>query len=913
MASIDVAKRIFHFGGGNADGDPSLKALLGGKGANLAGMAKLGLPVPPGFTIATPVCLEYQASHALPSGLMDEVRNSVQVLETLTGKRFGGGDDGGSCAPLLVSVRSGAAVSMPGMMDTVLNLGFTPAVAADLAKRAGERFAADSERRFIQMFGNVVAGIPGDRFEQALHAAKAEHEAASDTDLGATALTSLVETYRSIYAEETGSPFPDDPWDQLTRSIEAVFASWDNPRAVTYRRIQRIADDIGTAVTVQAMVFGNLGEHCGTGVGFTRDPSTGEKVFYGEYLANAQGEDVVAGIRTPLPVKDARAEALGLPGSALETRHSAVHDQLMSVAETLEAHYSDVQDLEFTFEGDSLYLLQTRTAKRSGRAWLMTQVALVDEGAISPKQALLRIPAESLAQVLAPALDAAAASGKVLARGLNAGPGAATGKIAFDADDADARAAAGEAVILVREDTTPEDIHGMYAAQGILTARGGLTSHAAVVARGMGKPCIVGCGTLRVDEHAKTLGFEGSDVVLGPGDTLTIDGSTGAILQGAQAITNSEVLQVVVDRTLAPEESPTAQAFQRVMAWADEFRRLGIRTNADTPNDAAVAKALGAEGIGLCRTEHMFFEQSRIFAMRRMILAPTQALREQALADIEPMQTADFKGLFRVMRGAPVTIRTLDPPLHEFLPHDDADIAELAQHVGHTVEAVAARVAALRESNPMLGHRGCRLGIAYPEITRMQARAMTRAALEVAQEGVEVTLEIMIPLVGSARELQLQRAEVQSEVDALCKAAGRSVAAKIGTMIEIPRAALTAGEIAPHAEFFSFGTNDLTQMTLGVSRDDAGSFLPDYVAKGIYAVDPFVSVDVAGVGRLMRWAVTEGRAVRPDLKTGICGEHGGDPATVVFCHELGLDYVSCSPFRIPVARLAAAQAALRDA
>jgi len=907
MAAADQAKRIYHFGGGTADGDETMKALLGGKGANLGAMARMGLPVPPGFTLATPLCLAYGVSKALPHGLMDDVRKAIGKVEALTGKTFGKGPD-----PLLVSVRSGAAVSMPGMMDTVLNLGMNPEVSAALGALAGERFAKDSERRFIQMFGNVVDGIEGKNFEAALDAVKHDKGVIEDTALDAAALDDVIARYREVYQAETGRSFPDDPWEQLQRSIEAVFASWGNIRAVTYRRINQIPDDLGTAVNVQAMVYGNLGDDCGTGVGFTRNPSNGAKGFYGEFLPNAQGEDVVAGIRTPIPVKAAQAAAVDLAGLSLEERHPQIHGELMAVATKLEDFYGDVQDLEFTFERDTLYLLQTRTAKRTGHAWLMTQTDLVAEGKITPNQAIARIPATSLAQVLAPSLDTSAASSKPLAQGLNAGPGAATGRIAFTADDAEARAALDIPIILVREDTTPEDIHGMHAAQGILTARGGLTSHAAVVARGMGKPCIVGCSALRIDEANETLTIEDSDLVLGPGDTITIDGTTGAVLLGEQAITTSEVLQVLVDRTLPESESPLAAAFNKVMKWSDDARKLEVRTNADTPNDALVARALGAEGIGLCRSEHMFFETDRILAMRRVILSSKKRHREAALAGIEPFQKEDFKGLFRVMRGKPVTIRTLDPPLHEFLPHSEEDIKALARQGRWSVEQVRSRIAALRESNPMLGHRGCRLGILYPEITRMQARAIASAALEVAAEGVDVQAEIMIPLVGHVRELALQRAEVEAELDELFEKAGRRVNIRIGTMIEIPRAALTAGEIATEAQFFSFGTNDLTQMTLGVSRDDAGTFLPDYVGMGIYTMDPFVSLDQSGVGRLMRIAVREGRKERPALKVGICGEHGGDPSSVGFCHTLGLNYVSCSPYRVPIARLAAAQAALAD-
>ncbi len=899
-------KRLYFFGDEHTEGDGTMKALLGGKGANLAEMARLGLPVPPGFTITTKVCNDYDPAQGLPAGLMDEVRAAIARLEKATGKGFGDPDN-----PLLVSVRSGAPISMPGMMDTVLNLGLNPTVADGLAVKADSvRFARDSYRRFIQMFGNVVQEVSGHVFERELNAVKAERGVTEDTELDADALSDVIARYKTVYQAETGEAFPDAPWAQLERAIEAVFKSWNNPRAITYRRLNRIADDLGTAVNVQAMVFGNLGEDCGTGVGFTRNPSTGEKHFYGEYLPNAQGEDVVAGIRTPLPVREARAPGLGLEGRSLETAFPSVYTALMDVAEKLETHYKDVQDLEFTFEHGKLYLLQTRTAKRSGPAWFVTQVAFVDEGVVDMNTALSRIPADSIPQLLAPMLDPKAdTAGRELAKALNAGPGAAHGKIAFTADDAEARAAKGEKVILVRDETTPEDIHGMHAAQGILTARGGMTSHAAVVARGMGKPCVVGASMIHVDAEAQTVTF--GKTVLGPDDEITIDGSTGQVFAGAVDIMPSEVLQVMVSKTLDPADAPLYQAFSRIMAGADEVRRLLVRTNADTPHDTEVAVALGAQGIGLCRTEHMFFEAERIKAVRKMILSNTREEREAALAEIEPMQAEDFRGIFRALAGRPATIRTLDPPLHEFLPHDDDDIAALAADFGRSVEEVNRRIEQLREANPMLGHRGCRLGIAYPEITAMQARAILRAALDVMDEGVEVHPEIMIPLVGNYREFVLQREIVMTEAEALFESMGRSVEFLVGTMIEVPRAALTAGEIAEHAQFFSFGTNDLTQMTLGVSRDDAGSFLPSYVTKGIYDADPFVSLDTVGVGRLVKLAVNEGRATRQDLKVGICGEHGGDPATVGFCHEVGLDYVSCSPYRVPVARLAAAQAALK--
>ena len=906
-----MAKQIYFFCGGDADGDGTMKALLGGKGANLAEMSKIGLPVPPGFTLSTQLCLDYQASQKLPEGLMSQVRATMERLEAQTQKTFGRGDK-----PLLVSVRSGAAVSMPGMMDTVLNLGLNLEVRDALETLSGSaRFARDSHRRFIQMFANVVDGVDSEYFEHELESLKKARMVNNDTELKASDLDRLIERYLQVYAEQTGRSFPTDPWEQLERAITAVFASWSNTRAITYRRLNRISDDLGTAVNVQAMAYGNLGDDCGTGVGFTRDPSNGERVFYGEFLPNAQGEDVVAGIRTPYPVREARARLLGLQGHSLEETFPAVYERLMKVAQLLEGHYRDVQDIEFTIEHGELYLLQTRTAKRTGQAWVRTQCELVDEGTITPQDAVLRVPADTLSQLLAPNRDpqaalAAKAEGRLLAVGLNAGPGAATGKLAFTADDAHERTQAGEKVILVRHETTPEDIHGMYAAEGILTARGGLTSHAAVIARGMGKPCVVGCQDLHIDLEARCLRI--GEHELTSGHEVTIDGTSGEVYAGTISIVPSEILQVEVEGTLKAENAPVYQSFARLMGWADEFRRLGVRTNADSPEDSKVALALGAEGIGLCRTEHMFFDADRIRAMRRMILAASQDEREAALAEIEPMQREDFAGIFRTMGSRPVTVRTLDPPLHEFLPHTVREIEEIAREFQRPFDEVKKKVDSLHESNPMLGHRGCRLGIAYPEITRMQARAIIGAALEVASEGVDVRPEIMIPLVGNVTELALQKAEVIAEIDALFESVGRKVDYLIGTMIEIPRAALTAGEIAKEAQFFSYGTNDLTQMTLGVSRDDAGAFLPDYVERGIYTADPFVSVDKTGVGRLMKISSVEGRETRPDIKLGICGEHGGDPDTVHFCDSLGLDYVSCSPYRVPVARLAAAQATLQS-
>ena len=904
-------KRIFFFGDANTEGSGKQKNLLGGKGANLAEMALIGLPVPPGFTLSTTVCGEFQNSNTLSKEIMEEVRRSIGRLEETTGKGFGNPE-----APLLVSVRSGAPVSMPGMMDTVLNLGLNLEVRQGLEQLSGSGvFARDSHRRFIQMFGNVVSGIAGEHFHRELKAVKAFYNADLDTELNQEALDEVIERFLQVYEDKTGERFPEDPWIQLERAISAVFASWNNDRAIAYRRINRIADDLGTAVNVQSMVYGNLGNDCATGVGFTRNPATGEKRFYGEFLANAQGEDVVAGIRTPFPVLAERAATIKVPGCSLEETFPQAYQELMDVAQVLEKHYRDVQDLEFTIENNRLYLLQTRRAKRTGHAWLRTQVELVHEGIISKKTAVERVPAFSLAQVLAPSLDNADArvaetEGRKLAIGLNAGPGAATGRIAFNSDDAFKRADAGEKIILVREETTPEDISGMHAATGILTARGGLTSHAAVVARGMGKPCVVGCSALHVDAENETLSV--GSKVFGRADTITINGSDGSVYLGDIKIVASEVLQVLNEKTLLARNAPTYRAFSELMGWADEFRKLGVRANADNAHDSDVALDLGAEGIGLCRTEHMFFETDRIAAVRQMILAHSVAERKAALAQIEPMQTADFHDIFKTMGSRPVTIRTLDPPLHEFLPHNAGEIRSLAAQMGLPASELNRRVNALRESNPMLGHRGCRLGMHYPEITAMQARAVLRAAVQVKADGIEVKPEIMIPLVGHVAELKDQRAVVLEAAEEVFEETGSSVEFIIGTMIEVPRAALTAEAIAKEAQFFSFGTNDLTQMTLGISRDDAGSFLPDYVRKGVYEVDPFVSLDIDGPGRLLRFAVNEGRKSRPDIKLGICGEHGGDPDTVHFCHEVGLDYVSCSPYRVPAARLAAAQAQLSE-
>ncbi|MBR56959.1 MAG: pyruvate, phosphate dikinase [Myxococcales bacterium] len=904
-----TTQNIYFFGDDNTEGDSSMKSLLGGKGANLAEMARIDLPVPPGFTITTDVCTRFQEVGGLPDGLMDDVRASIARLEKTTGKTFGGGSH-----PLLVSVRSGAPISMPGMMDTVLNLGLNSAVRDSMEELSGSgRFVRDSHRRFIQMFGNVVKGLDGEAFEHELSAVKKDRGVENDYDLSAEDLDEVIRRYMAVYEGQAGESFPEDPWDQLEAAIHAVFQSWGNPRAITYRRLNRISDDLGTAVNVQAMAYGNLGNDCGTGVGFTRDPSNGTREFYGEYLVNAQGEDVVAGIRTPLPVRAERAAELDLAGQSLQETFPAVFDQLMGLAAQLEKHYKDVQDIEFTIEHERLYLLQTRTAKRTGHAWLISQTAMVDEGLIEKSDAVTRVPADALTQILAPTLNPSEANrarhdGRLLAIGLNAGPGAAQGTIAFTADDAAERTNQGQKVILVREETTPEDIHGMDAAQGILTARGGLTSHAAVVARGMGKPCVVGCSSIRIDSERNVLIADGRE--FSADDLITIDGTTGEVFAGTIDISASEVLQVHIEKTRSADDSDICQAFDQILNWADDIRTMGIRTNADTPKDSEVAIALGAEGIGLCRTEHMFFDTDRIRAMRQMILSRTPEEREAALRQIEPMQAEDFRGIFRAMGSRPVTIRTLDPPLHEFLPHGGPEVEELAQSLGMSAAAIHTRIDELREMNPMLGHRGCRLGLMYPQITRMQARAIITAALDVAAEGIDVHPEIMIPLVGNVQELSLQKEEVIREAEALFEERGQTVDYMLGTMIEVPRAALTADEVAAEATFFSFGTNDLTQMTLGVSRDDAGSFLPDYVQYGIYPADPFASIDTSGVGILMQMAVDKGRQARPDIKLGICGEHGGDPSSIQFCAKLGLHYVSCSPYRVPIARLAAAQAAL---
>ena len=884
-----MAKWVYSFGGGTAEGSAGLRALLGGKGANLAEMSAIGLPVPPGFTITTEVCTAYYAGErCYPAGLEPEVEQALAQVETAVGRRFGD-----PANPLLVSVRSGARASMPGMMDTILNLGLNDATAAGLAQSSGDaRFAYDSYRRFIQMFSSVVLGLKHYHFEEILELAKDDKGKHLDTELSAADWQQVIERYLAKVREETGADFPQDPRQQLWAAIGAVFGSWMNDRAVTYRKLHAIPADWGTAVNVQAMVFGNRGEDCATGVAFTRDPSTGENAFYGEYLVNAQGEDVVAGIRTPqhLTLAGKQANRSKLP--AMEEVMPEVFRQLVEVRGLLERHYRDMQDIEFTVEQGRLYMLQTRAGKRTAAAALRIAVEMVEEGLIGEEDAVLRIEPAALDQLLHPTLDPKAPR-KLVSRGLPASPGAASGKIVFTAEEAEKQATAGEKVILCRIETSPEDIKGMHAAAGILTTRGGMTSHAAVVARGMGRACVVGAGELRIDYRKGELRVR--DRALPAGTVVTIDGSSGEIFEGA-----------------VPTVEPVLSGhFTTLMAWADRVRRLRVRTNAETPLDARTAVKFGAEGIGLCRTEHMFFDAERIVAVREMILADSEEGRRRALAKILPMQRQDFVQLFRIMDGLPVTIRLLDPPLHEFLPHEEAEMQQVAAATGATLDQVRARAMKLAEANPMLGHRGCRLGITYPEIYEMQARAIFEAAAEVTRSGGTVEPEIMIPLVAWSKELELLRALVDRVAAAVQRETGTRVAYLVGTMIELPRACLVAGEIARTAEFFSFGTNDLTQTTFGLSRDDAGNFLPAYEARGIIEQDPFISLDLDGVGQLVRMGTERGRAARPSLKVGICGEHGGDPASVIFCHHAGLDYVSCSPYRVPIARLAAAQAALK--
>ncbi|PCI99097.1 MAG: pyruvate, phosphate dikinase [Alphaproteobacteria bacterium] len=886
-----MTKWVYNFGKDNNDGDASLRNLLGGKGSNLAEMASLGLPVPPGFTITTEVCTHYYDNgNEYPAELIAQVEESLAAVEKDMGMEFGGVDN-----PLLVSVRSGARVSMPGMMDTVLNLGLNDETVVGLAKQANdERFAWDSYRRFIQMYGDVVLGVDHHDFEDILDTYKRDEGLAQDTDITAEGWKEIVGEYKDLVERELGKPFPTDPKEQLWGAIGAVFSSWMVPRAITYRKINEIPANWGTAVNVQSMVFGNMGDDCATGVAFTRDPSTGENYFYGEYLVNAQGEDVVAGIRTPHSLTKLGREKEGSKHLSMEENMPEVFKQLDELRLKLETHFRDIQDIEFTVQTGTLYMLQTRTGKRTAAAALKIAVDMVEEGLITQEEALLRVEPQSLDQLLHPTLDPNATR-NVISKGLPASPGAASGVVVFTANEAEIKSHAGESVILCRQETSPEDIHGMHAAAGILTSRGGMTSHAAVVARGMGKPCVAGAGDLYIDQNDMVI--RKGDIEIKEGDTVTIDGATGEIMIGSV-------------ETIKPKLS---NDFEILMGWADARRRMGVRANAETPLDAETALSFGAEGIGLCRTEHMFFDPERIQNVREMIFASNEAERRAALDKLLPAQRSDFESLFEIMNGLPITIRLLDPPLHEFLPHSEKDIATFANNTGLDEGRVRIRLSELDETNPMLGHRGCRLGVTYPEIYEMQARAIFEAAVNVAvKTGNSIIPEVMIPLVGACKELELMRDVVENAAKAVFEEKGSSVEYMVGTMIELPRAALTADQIAENADFFSFGTNDLTQTALGMSRDDASSFLPYYTEKGIYERDPFVSIDVEGVGALIEIARDKGRSTNPNIKLGICGEHGGDPASIAFCEKIGLDYVSCSPYRVPIARLAASQAAIRE-
>ncbi len=884
-----TAKKVYLFSAEKNEGNRYMKELLGGKGANLAEMCALKLPVPPGFTVTTEACLDYEKANKVFSvEIKQQVQDAIKEIERLTGKKFGD-----HANPLLFSVRSGARVSMPGMMDTVLNLGLNDQTIVGLSKQTGnERFAWDSYRRFIQMYSNVVMGMNTSLLESTLEDLKEARGVHDDPQLTGADLKELVGHYKRIVAEETGKQFPQDPSEQLWLAVAAVFKSWNNARATKYRELHGYPHDWGTAVNVQSMVFGNMGEDSATGVCFTRDPSTGLRRFFGEYLVNAQGEDVVAGIRTPWPINDSSKNESNKNFKTLESLMPVAFKELCQIYDKLEHHYKDMQDIEFTIEKNKLYILQTRSGKRTAQAALRIAVDLVDEKILTESEALLKINPEDLNQLLHPRLDPKAAK-TLLATGLPASPGAGAGQIVFTSEKAVALAEQGIKSILVRQETSPEDIAGMASAQGILTARGGMTSHAAVVARGMGKSCVAGCNALVINHKEMTMTLGGKK--FREGDNLTIDGGTGEVFEG-------------IVPTL---EAKISDEFALFMAWADKYRKLKIRTNADNPHDSEQAIKFGAEGIGLCRTEHMFFAPERILSVRQMIFATTTAERAKALAKILPYQREDFVGIFTIMKDKPVNIRLLDPPLHEFLPHEKEEKLELARTIGLSLQELEDRQESLHEMNPMLGHRGCRLAITYPEIYRMQVRAIVEAALDVKKKGIIVKPEIMIPLVGYDKELSLLRAETEAEVQAVLKENNEKLEYKIGTMIELPRAAITAGDIAKHADFFSFGTNDLTQTTLGISRDDAGKFLPAYVGRGIFSVDPFVSLDQTGVGFLIKHAATEGRKANLKLHVGICGEHGGEPKSIEFCHNVGLDYVSCSPFRVPIARLAAAQAAIK--
>ncbi len=886
-----MTKWVYSFGKDKNEGNTSMRNLLGGKGCNLAEMASLGLPVPPGFTITTEVCTAYYENNQnYPETLKAQVNEALAHVERSMGMTFGDSEN-----PLLVSVRSGARVSMPGMMDTVLNLGLNDDTVQGLVKQSNDpRFAWDSYRRFIQMFGDVVLGVDHHDFEDVIEGYKRDMDIRQDTDITAEGWQEIVGEYKRVVHRETGKPFPHDPQEQLWGAIGAVFKSWMVPRAITYRKIHEIPENWGTAVNVQSMVFGNMGEDCSTGVAFTRDPSTGENYFYGEYLINAQGEDVVAGIRTPQSLTKYGREREGSTLPSMEEAMPEVFKQLDDVRITLETHFRDIQDLEFTVQKGKLFMLQTRTGKRTAKAALKIAVDMVSEGLITQEEALLRLDPQSLDQLLHPTLDPKAHK-EVITKGLPASPGAACGRVVFTSEEAEERTHAGDTVILCRQETSPEDISGMHVSAGILTSRGGMTSHAAVVARGMGKCCVAGAGELHIDAKARLIRI--GDRVIRAGDLLTIDGSTGEVMLG------------VVD-TIQPEMSGD---FGTLMGWADARRRMVVRTNAETPLDAKTAREFGAEGIGLCRTEHMFFDSGRIQNVREMIFARDEDTRRKALDKLLPEQRSDFSALFEIMSGLPVTVRLLDPPLHEFLPHAPEDIENFSKAAGIKQDDVLRRLEDLHESNPMLGHRGCRLGVTYPEIYEMQARAIFEGALEAAgKTGKTVTPEIMIPLVGTRQELAMMRKVVENTAKAVFAEKGKTLEFIVGTMIELPRAALTAEQIALEADFFSFGTNDLTQTTLGISRDDAASFMPTYIGYGIFERDPFATLDVDGVGQLVRIAKEKGRSVNPALKLGICGEHGGDPASIAFCESVGLDYVSCSPYRVPIARLAAAQAAIRE-
>lgn len=892
-----MTKWVYKFGNGKAEGKASDKNLLGGKGANLAEMSSIGIPVPPGFTISTEVCTYYYANgKTFPADLAEQVKEGVTFCESIVGKKFADPND-----PLLFSVRSGARISMPGMMDTVLNLGLTDETVKGLAKASGdERFAYDSYRRFIQMYSDVVMGVKHENFEHALTALKDKKGYKSDTDMTVDDLKELIAEYKKI-GEKFGKPVPQDPNEQLWGGIGAVFMSWMVDRAIYYRKLNDIPEDWGTAVNVQTMVFGNAGDDSATGVCFSRDPSTGKNAFYGEFLIKAQGEDVVAGIRTPQQISKEGKKERGSDLPCMEEAMPELYKQLCDIRETLEKHYRDMQDMEFTIQNGKLYMLQTRNGKRTAAAAVKMAVDMVNEGLIDKKTALMRVEPKQLDDLLHPTLDPKAKKdaikeGRLLTQALNASPGAAVGQVVFSADDAEKWAEEGKKVVLVRVETSPEDIHGMHSSQGILTARGGMTSHAAVVARGMGTPAVCGAADVKVDYAAKKMTIKGVEIK--EGEVITLDGTTGEVINGAVALKDAEL----------------TGDFGVFMGWADEVRKLKVRTNADTPHDAQVARKFGAEGIGLCRTEHMFFDPMRIKHMREMILAENEEARRAALAKLLPYQREDFKGLFLALEGLPVTIRLLDPPLHEFLPTKEPEQREIAKELGISLEAVQARVHQLHEANPMLGLRGCRLGLTYPEITEMQAQAIFEAAVEASKElGKQVEPEVMVPLIDTKKELDMMKAIIVKKAEEVMEKADVKFNYMVGTMIEMPRAALTADKVAETAEFFSFGTNDLTQTTLGMSRDDAGSFLPNYVAKGIFAKDPFKSIDEEGVGQLVQMAVEKGRKTRPNIKLGICGEHGGDPATIDFCHRVGLTYVSCSPFRVPIARLAAAQAAVRNA